>query len=165
VPHTSTGAMGDKLAPTTRHAYTHEGRVVYEWDQTLDECNFYVRTPPGVKAKILDVEVTSTSVKFGIKGNPPYLHHERTEQVKAGDSFWTLEDGELHMQMTKLHKGRPWVSLFKGHGGLDPAAEEAEKARLMKERFAEEHPGFDFSGAEFNGAAPDPSKFMGGIGH
>ena len=54
--------MGDKLAPTTRHAYTHEGRVVYEWDQTLDECNFYVRTPPGVKAKILDVEVTSTSV-------------------------------------------------------------------------------------------------------
>ena len=165
MPHTSTGAMGDKLAPTTRHAYTHEGRVVYEWDQTLDECNFYVRTPPGVKAKILDVEVTSTSVKFGIKGNPPYLHHELTEQVKAADSFWTLEDGELHMQMTKLHKGRPWVSLFKGHGGLDPAAEEAEKARLMKERFAEEHPGFDFSGAEFNGAAPDPRKFMGGIGH
>ena len=48
---------------------------------------------------------------------------------------------------------------------MDPAAEEAEKARLMKERFAEEHPGLDFSGAEFNGAAPDPSKFMGGIGH
>ena len=93
--------MGDKLAPTTRHAYTHEGRVVYEWDQTLDECNFYVRTPPGVKAKILDVEVTSTSVKFGIKGNPPYLHHELTEQVKAGDSLWTLEDGELHMQMKR----------------------------------------------------------------
>ena len=35
----------------------------------------------------------------------------------------------------------------------------------MRERFQEEHPGFDFSGAEFNGQVPDPSKFMGGIGY
>jgi len=25
------------------------------------------------------------------------------------------------------------------------------------------NPGFDFSGAEFNGMAPDPRNFMGGI--
>ena len=35
--------------------------------------------------------------------------------------------------------------------------------QLMLERFQRENPGFDFSGAEFNGAAPDPSKFMGGL--
>ena len=33
----------------------------------------------------------------------------------------------------------------------------------MLERFQLENPGFDFSGAEFNGAAPDPSKFLGGV--
>ena len=26
-----------------------------------------------------------------------------------------------------------------------------------------QHPGFDFSGAEFNGAAPDARSFMGGM--
>ena len=26
-----------------------------------------------------------------------------------------------------------------------------------------QHPGFDFSGAEFNGAAPDAQSFMGGM--
>eukprot|EP00227_Mantoniella_beaufortii_P015885 CAMPEP_0197592202 /NCGR_PEP_ID=MMETSP1326-20131121/14923_1 /TAXON_ID=1155430 /ORGANISM="Genus nov. species nov., Strain RCC2288" /LENGTH=41 /DNA_ID= /DNA_START= /DNA_END= /DNA_ORIENTATION= len=40
--------MGDKLAPSKRHAFTHEGRVVYEWDQTLEEVNCYVTVPPGV---------------------------------------------------------------------------------------------------------------------
>ena len=35
--------------------------------------------------------------------------------------------------------------------------------KLMLERFQAEHPGFDFSNAEFNGAAPDPRTFMGGM--
>jgi len=35
--------------------------------------------------------------------------------------------------------------------------------KMMLERFAEEHPGFDFSGAEFSGSAPDARAFMGGV--
>ncbi|CAN0027242.1 unnamed protein product [Heterosigma akashiwo] len=34
---------------------------------------------------------------------------------------------------------------------------------MMLERFQEENPGFDFSGAEFNGMVPDPREFMGGV--
>jgi hypothetical protein len=34
---------------------------------------------------------------------------------------------------------------------------------MMLERFQEEHPGFDFSGAEFNGSVPEARDFMGGI--
>ena len=29
----------------------------------------------------------------------------------------------------------------------------------------EEHPGFDFRNAEFNGNVPDASKFMGGVSY
>ncbi|KAJ1433812.1 hypothetical protein B484DRAFT_394350 [Ochromonadaceae sp. CCMP2298] len=32
----------------------------------------------------------------------------------------------------------------------------------MLERFQEEHPSFDFSGADFNGQVPDARDFMGG---
>lgn len=46
---------------------------------------------------------------------------------------------------------------------LDPLAQETTKQQMMLERFQEENPGFDFSGAEFNGAAPDPRTFMGGV--
>lgn len=46
---------------------------------------------------------------------------------------------------------------------LDPMAQEATKRQMMLERFQEENPGFDFSGAEFNGSAPDPRTFMGGV--
>jgi hypothetical protein len=159
--------MGDQLAPSERHVFTHEGRVVYEWDQTLEEVNVYVSVPAGVRAAMLDVKIQSTTVSIGIKGNPPYLEHELTEPVKTEESFWTLADSEseLHVQLQKRERGKSWPCVFRGHGELDFPSQQAEKQRLMKERFQLEHPGFDFSGAEFNGDAPDASKFMGGVGH
>ena len=35
----------------------------------------------------------------------------------------------------------------------------------MLERFQEENPGFDFSNAQFNGQAPNPRDFMGGVNY
>lgn len=46
---------------------------------------------------------------------------------------------------------------------LDPLVAMEERKSLMRERFQAEHPGFDFSGADFSGAAPDPATFMGGM--
>lgn len=65
--------MTDKLAPSDRHAYTYEGRRIYEWDQTLSEVNIYVEVPAGVRAKQLSIDIQRTHIKIGIKGNPPYL--------------------------------------------------------------------------------------------
>jgi hypothetical protein len=48
---------------------------------------------------------------------------------------------------------------------LDPLALQEAQKKVMLERFGEEHPGFDFSGAEFNGMAPDPRTFMGGVSY
>lgn len=60
-------------------------------------------------------------------------------------------------------QGEAWPGVFEGHRGVDAAKEEEEKKRMMLERFQAEHPGFDFSGAEFNGAVPDAHKFMDGF--
>jgi hypothetical protein len=86
-----------------------------------------------------------------------------------------------------MKKGFIWPSVFVGHGEvrgcsvqtpwvlliseiwvfcglqMDPMQQEATKQQMMLERFQEENPGFDFSNAEFNGAAPDPRTFMGGV--
>lgn len=63
----------DKVAPSKRHCFTHEGRAVYEWDQTFSEVNIYVVLPQGVRAKQLDVAIGGNHLSIGIKGNPPYL--------------------------------------------------------------------------------------------
>lgn len=65
--------MAEKLAPSKRHQFTHQGRVIYEWNQSLEEVNLFIEVPPGVSAKQLEVEVTGSQLKIGLKGNPPYL--------------------------------------------------------------------------------------------
>ena len=65
--------MSEKLAPDKRHQYTYQGRVVYEWNQTLEEVNLFVVVPPGVKASQLSVSITASKLEIGLKGNPPYL--------------------------------------------------------------------------------------------
>ncbi|RLN26812.1 hypothetical protein BBJ28_00004350 [Nothophytophthora sp. Chile5] len=61
------------------------------------------------------------------------------------------------------HEGRVVYEWEQSMEELDPMAQEATKRQMMLERFQEENPGFDFSNAEFNGAAPDPRTFMGGV--
>jgi len=65
--------MSDRLAPTERHAFLHQGRTIYEWDQTLSEVNIYVQLPPGARAKQLYVDITSARLRIGITPGQPYL--------------------------------------------------------------------------------------------
>ena len=65
--------MADKLAPSTRHQYKHNGQLVYEWDQAFSEVNIYVPVPPGVKGRQLYVDIAVGHLRFGITPNPPFL--------------------------------------------------------------------------------------------
>ena len=58
---------------------------------------------------------------------------------------------------------RRWSSALAGHGELNPFVQGEVQKSLMLERFGEENPGFDFSGADFSGSVPDPRNFMGGV--
>ncbi|KAL3146301.1 hypothetical protein ABBQ32_003000 [Trebouxia sp. C0010 RCD-2024] len=152
----------EALAPSERHKFTHNGRVIYEWDQTLTEVNIYVPVPAGARAKDLAINIQSTHLTIGIKGNPPYLDIDFAGKVKASESYWTLEEGSANLQLSKAEKGEPWIAALAGHH-VDPLKQQAEQQRLMLERFQQEHPGFDFSGAQFSGQAPNPRTFMGGM--
>jgi len=154
--------MSEKFTPM-RHKYEHQGNKIYEWDQTLDEVNIYIQPPKGVTAKMLQVLILPNKLSVGLKGNPPYIDEEFYGTVKHKDSFWTMEDGELHITLSKSSLGDTWTSALKGHAQMDSYTEEQVKKNLMLERFQMEHPGFDFSGAQFSGQAPDPKTFLGGI--
>lgn len=154
----------------------------------------YVETPPGVRAKHLDVQIKATQLTIGIRGNPPFINEPFTQAINSSESTWTLEDGLLHLSLTKGSKGATWESLLKGHTPSDPFTQSEVQKSLMLERFQAEvsiacpgcpralrrrsashrspiahrcaqNPGFDFSGANFNGNVPDPKTFMGGVGY
>eukprot|EP00878_Enallax_costatus_P007672 GHUV01008032.1.p1 GENE.GHUV01008032.1~~GHUV01008032.1.p1 ORF type:complete len:161 (+),score=40.95 GHUV01008032.1:319-801(+) len=154
--------MAERLAPSQKHQYTHEGRLIYEWDQTLTEVNMYIPVPPDMKAKEIFCDTTKQHLKFGRKGNPPFLDMDLYMPVKVSDCIWTLEDNILHVTLTKLEQGEPWQAVIKGHE-LDPLTQQQDQQRLLLERFQQEHPGFDFSSAAFNGMAPNARTFMGGL--
>jgi CS domain len=69
--------MSERLAPAVRHKVVCEGRTIYEWTQTVQDVDVFVPLPDGITAKQLDVDIQSQHLRFGIKGNPPYLDVRR----------------------------------------------------------------------------------------
>ena len=57
-------------------------------------------------------------------------------------------------------QAKPWTCLLVGHDSSDVLSLEADRKRMLLERFQSEHPGFDFSDASLSGSAPDASQFM-----
>mmetsp|Transcript_15887 Transcript_15887/g.30733 ORF Transcript_15887/g.30733 Transcript_15887/m.30733 type:complete len:155 (+) Transcript_15887:174-638(+) len=151
--------MGD----SKRLRFEHNGQLIYEWEQNLDEVLIYVRPPPGVTGKMIDCKITKTHLTLGIKGNPPFIDEDLGDSCEAGESMWTIDDGEIEINLKKMRKAATWESALRGHGTLDPLAKAEVQKKMTLERFQEEHPGFDFSGAEFSGSAPDPRTFMDGV--
>jgi len=148
-----------------RLQFLHEDRLVYEWDQNIDEVNIYIEAPPGAPRSALDIVISHNHLKVGIKGNPPFLDEDTGGLIKTGESTWTLSDGEININLQKMNRAEAWNCALVGKAGekVDAYTQEQIKKKLMLERFQDDHPGFDFSGAEFNGAIPDPREFMGGV--
>ena len=51
----------------------------------------------------------------GIKGNPPFLNEELGGHCVTDESFWMIEDDELHIQLSKMKRADTWMSALKGH--------------------------------------------------
>ncbi|TMW55879.1 hypothetical protein Poli38472_008527 [Pythium oligandrum] len=147
-----------------RRVFKYNGRVIYEWEQSMEEVNVFITPPPGLTASHIQCDITANHVTLGVRGSQDkFLNHDLASSVVVTESYWMLDGGELNINLQKMKKGLMWPSVFVGHGELDPLEQEKTKQQMMLERFQEENPGFDFSQAEFNGAAPDPRTFMGGV--
>lgn len=79
------------------------------------------------------------------------MHEKTALQVNKTESFWMIEDEELHIQLCKLKKAETWPSACLGHMALDPITQQEVQKNILLERFQEENPGFDFSGASMSG--------------
>jgi hypothetical protein len=164
-----------------RQQFHHNGNLIYEWEQTLEEVYVYIKAPeciqekhreqirknlqPGQILPKLEVKFLTTHLTVSLKGFPAYLDEDLTGKIKQSDSFWLLDNDEITITLIKALKAETWLSVFKNHEQLNVFQKEEMQKKMLLERFQEEHGGFDFSDAEINGNVPDPKTFMGGIKH
>lgn len=162
-----------------RQPFVYNGQTIYEWEQTLDEVHLYMKPPkwalpshqkemahllkPGEKFPKIEVKITPAHLTVGVSGNPPFIDEDLGGVCIVKESMWMIEDDELHIELQKSFKAEIWESALKGHAKMDVLTKTEVQKKIMLERFQEENPGFDFSGASFNGNVPDPRTFMGGL--
>lgn len=88
-----------------------KGKVVYEWQESIDTVTIYIKPPPiltdkklraefasknpGVPLPTLEVKINNQRVSVGMKGNPPYIDLKTKKLVDTSESLWFLEDGTL----------------------------------------------------------------------
>jgi len=141
---------------------------VYEWKQSLEEVNIWVKLPPGVPTKQIGWKLTPTHIKLGLRldtDSPQYYFDEALGGTALPEeSSMIIEDGVVEISIQKAEAGAAWPAALAAHAALNDAADEENiRKQILLERFQRENPNFDFSRAKFSGTAPDAREFMGGI--
>lgn len=91
--------------PRERYQHMHNGRVIYEWDQTSKELNLYLRPPEGLKKSDFEIGIQSNTIKVGRRGKAPFLRDQLYDTVDKKHSSWALRSsGELQIRLSKVRK-------------------------------------------------------------
>jgi hypothetical protein len=167
-----------------RYTYLHNGvAAVYEWEQSLQEVILYVPAPDFLlrEPKRIVCTITSNHLQLGQRNQiiseyqdikSYFIDKDTWQTVNVKESTWCIEEDQyIVIYLQKANKGIVWEAALKGLdtefktpcATLDPTQLQEVQQQLMRERFQEENPGMDFRDAKFNGSAPDPRTFMGGV--
>jgi len=126
------------------------------WYQTVEEVYILVSCPPGTKAKFLDVKLKPESVSVSLNKTVIFAG-KWSRKIQGDESVWTLEDNRLlRIQLVKAisDPSNPdccWPGLLEDQFLADPLVKMEMEKKLTLQRYALEHPGFDFSNADING--------------
>lgn len=102
----------------------------YTWTQTLSELTVVIPLPPGTKTKMLDIKMTNTHLKVGIKGQPLLVDADLHKRVIVDDSLWTLEDGDLVFNFQKDNKMEWWKCVCVGDPEINTQKVQPENSKL-----------------------------------
>jgi len=123
----------DKVAPGKVKPNSGNGWSCdkYVWTQTLSEVDIRFPIPQGTVKRQLDIVLTKTHVKIGLKGEPPLVSGEFHKPIKVGDSFWELENNRfVNFTITKSNQMDWWPMLLKGDPELDTQKVNPEPGKL-----------------------------------
>jgi hypothetical protein len=65
------------------------------------------------------VKIELNKLTVGLNEFPPYLDLEFTREINPKESYWTIEDRELVVTLTKVIYAEVWEGVFKLHTNKD----------------------------------------------
>ncbi|KAL1527011.1 hypothetical protein AB1Y20_015699 [Prymnesium parvum] len=96
-----------------------EARVKHSWTQLQGEVYLTVELPQGVRASDLIVVIEPFRLSISLKGVGVILRGSFHKAVRHRDSFWTIEEGQLKILLTKSDP-QSWKKLFPEDQELHP---------------------------------------------
>lgn len=102
----------------------------YVWTQTLSELTINIPVPAGTKTKMLDVQITNTKLKVGLKGQETIVVGELHKRIIVDDTIWTLEDGEVVINLQKDNKMEWWKCVLVGDPEINTQKVQPENSKL-----------------------------------
>jgi len=114
----ASSAASSTISTGERQQHTHNGRLIYEWEQNDMHGHLFIQVPGGLTKNDLEIKITASCVQVGCKDKPPFLNEETYAAVSETESAWRLRsNGELQIQLKKERKAewpcvlRPTVAL------------------------------------------------------
>ncbi|KZF26199.1 CS-domain-containing protein [Xylona heveae TC161] len=112
-----------------------QAALPYKWTQNIGDVDVTISVPGNLKGRDLNVVITKTSIKAGVKGQDPVLEGDFPKPIHVDESTWTLEtlgDGskELSIHLDKVNKMEWWAHVVTSAPKIDVSKITPENSKL-----------------------------------
>ncbi|KAI9878009.1 MAG: hypothetical protein M1830_002167 [Pleopsidium flavum] len=111
-----------------------QAALPYKWTQTIQDVDITVPVPGNIKGKDLDVVISKTKLKVGLKGQTPILDGDLAKQIHVDESTWTLETTssgkEIALHLDKINKMEWWAHVITSAPKIDTSKITPENSKL-----------------------------------
>ena len=91
----------------------------YTWTQTLAEVQITVPLPSGTRGRDMSVAIKKLHLKVGLLRQPLIIDAPLNKPVIIDDSFWTIEDNNLVLNLQKSNQMEWWECVCQGDPKID----------------------------------------------
>ncbi|MCJ1258994.1 hypothetical protein MMC24_006828 [Lignoscripta atroalba] len=119
-----------------------QAKLPYKWTQTIGDVDITVPVPGNLKGRDLDVVITKTKLKVGVKGQPPIIDGTLPKEIHPDESTWTLEtlsspssgsstsSKEIALHLDKSNKMEWWPHVVTSAPPIDTSKIQPENSKL-----------------------------------
>ncbi|KAF2723941.1 CS-domain-containing protein [Polychaeton citri CBS 116435] len=111
-----------------------QSRLPYKWTQEIGDLDVTATIPANIKGRDLDVKITTTAIKAGIKGQDVIIEGTFPHPIIVDESTWTLETvpsgKELSIHLDKVNKMEWWAHVVTSAPKIDTSKITPENSKL-----------------------------------
>ncbi|KAI1916972.1 hypothetical protein LOZ65_005148 [Ophidiomyces ophidiicola] len=111
-----------------------QSKLPYKWIQTIKDADITFAVPAEMRGRDLDVLLTKSKIRAGIKGKEPIIEGEFPHPIHVDESTWTLEPistgKEVSIHLDKMNKMTWWPHIVTSAPKIDVSKIQPENSKL-----------------------------------